>query len=292
MSGVAYAVSAGIGFGIFQAVNRRANQQLDAYRATFLLLVVGALAMVLFSLATRDLSVLATAPPQAFLFFTGAVVVHCFLGWTFLSLSQQQVGAATTGAVLGTTPLVGSIMAALVLGEELTVTAGIGILLAVAGVATLSLRRRTTAAGEFPWFALLAALSWGSSPLFIRWGLEGLDDPIIGVTFGLMAAALVYAFALGVTRRRRAAEPISGEALRWITAAGILVAIGIACQWMAFDLIAVAVAITVMQLSAPTVITVAPFVVKSEVEKPTPALILGTAAVLAGSILVVLTGTG
>ena len=61
---------------------------------------------------------------------------------------------------------------------------------------------------------------------------------------------------------------------------------------MAFDLIAVAVAITVMQLSAPTVITVAPFIVKSEVEKPTPALIAGTAAVLAGSVLVVLTGTG
>lgn len=290
MNGVAYAVSAGIGFGIFQAVNRRANQQMDAYRATFLLIAIGAVCMAIFSVATRDLSVLTTAPPRAFLFFIGAGVIHFFLGWTFLSLSQQQVGAATTGAVLGSTPLVASIMAALVLDEALTVTSGIGVLMAVTGVALLSLRRRIAVGGGFPWFALLAALAWGSSPLFIRWGLEGLGDPIVGVTIGLMSAAVVYAIVLAISRKRRAAAPISKEALRWVTLAGFLVAIGIACQWMALDLISVAVAITVMQLSAPTVIAAAPLIVKSEAEKPTLSLIGGAAAVLAGSVLVVLAG--
>ena len=41
MSGIVVAVVAGAGFGIFQATNRRANQELGAYRATFLLLAVG-----------------------------------------------------------------------------------------------------------------------------------------------------------------------------------------------------------------------------------------------------------
>lgn len=290
MSGVAVAASAGIGFGIFQAVNRRVNQEMDAYRGTFLLLVIGSTVMAVFSLATRDLSVLTSATPSAFGYFAGAGIVHFFVGWTCLGLSQQQVGAATTGAVLASTPLVGSVLAALTLGEPLTPLMAAGILMAAGGVALLSLRRSSGVERTFPWFALGAALSWGSSPLLIRWGLEGLPDPIVGVTLGFLAATAAYAVALGMTRRRRAAERIPRSGVKWATAAGFLVAICIALQWIAFDLIAVAVAITVMQLSAPTVIAIAPVVIRSEAERPTLPLILGAAAVLGGSVLVVLTG--
>src|SRR5690606_39997160 len=118
-------------------------------------------------------------------------------------------------------------------------------------------------------FALGAAASWGSSPLFIRWGLADLDDPIVGVTFGLLAATAVYAVALALWRRRRPAEPISREGLAWVTAAGVLVAACIALQWIAFDRTAVAVATPVTHPSAPTVVTVAPLIVKSDTERPT-----------------------
>ncbi len=292
VSGVLFAAGAGIGFGVFQAVNRRANQTMDAFRATFLLLVIGSASLALFSAATRDLSALWSGSPRAYLFFAGAGIVHFFLGWTFLSLSQQQVGAATTGAVLGSTPLIGSLLAAIVLAEPLRPLTAVGILLAAVGVTLLSLRRTASTQRKVPWFALGAAASWGSSPLFIRWGLADLDDPIVGVTFGLLAATAVYAVALALWRRRRPAEPISREGLAWVTAAGVLVAACIALQWIAFDRTAVAVAITVMQLSAPTVVTVAPLIVKSDTERPTPSVILGMAAVLCGSVVVVLAGTG
>ena len=50
MSGIIWAAAAGIGFGLFQAFHRRANQLIDAVSATFVLLliavtVVGALAI-------------------------------------------------------------------------------------------------------------------------------------------------------------------------------------------------------------------------------------------------------
>lgn len=292
MSGVAYAVAAGIGFGIFQAVNRRANQEMDAYRATFLLLVVGTLSLSVWTGATQDLSLLADAPFTSVAHFAAAGIVHFFLGWTFLALSQQRIGAASTGAVLASTPLVGSVLAALVLGEALTPVAVLGVLLVVVGVVLLSLRQNPGALSRaVPWFALAAALSWGSSPLFIRWGLEGLDSPLIGVTIGLMAATLAYALALAGWRGRRSSTAPSRSGYAWVTVAGVVVAICITFQWIAFDLIPIAVAITLMQFSAPTVITVAPFLVGTEAERPTPALILGAAAILAGSILVVLAGT-
>lgn len=292
MSGVAYAVAAGIGFGIFQAVNRRANQEMDAYRATFLLLVVGTLSLSVWTAATQDLTLLAEAPLGSLAHFGAAGIVHFFLGWTFLALSQQRIGAASTGAVLASTPLVGSVLAALVLGEALTPVAVLGVLLVVAGVVLLSLRQNPgVMSRSVPWFALAAAFSWGSSPLFIRWGLEGLDSPLIGVTVGLLAATLAYAFALAVARRRRASQKPSRAGYAWASVAGVVVAICIAFQWIAFDLIPVAVAITLIQFSAPTIIAVAPFLVGSEAEHPTPTLILGAASILAGSILVVLAGT-
>lgn len=290
MNGIGFAAAAGIGFGLFQVANRRANQEIDAFRATFLLLVIGAAGLTVWTVTTRDLGVLGTAPVSSFLYFVAAGVVHFFLGWTFLSLSQQRVGAATTGAVLGSTPLVGSLLAAAFLGEGLSPIALLGILLVGAGVATMSAARAGDVSlfKKVPWFALAAATTWGASPLFIRWGLAGLDDPLIGVTIGLLSASVAYGIALVATRSRRAAAPMPRSGLIWVGVAGVLVAVCIAFQWIAFDLITIAVAITLMQLAAPTVILVAPRVVGTEAEKLTPALIFGAIAVLSGSVLVVL----
>lgn len=64
----------------------------------------------------------------------------------------------------------------------------------------------------------------------------------------------------------------------------------IAAQWQAWDLIEVSVAITLMQLATPVVVLAAPLVIGTEMERLTPALLVGTAAVIGGSMLVVWTG--
>ena len=201
MGGAGWAVFAGVSFGIFQAINRRANQLIDPYRATFALLLVAVVGLGVFSVATADLSLLSSAPARAFLAFGAAGVIHFFLGWTFLSLSQQRVGAANTGVVTAATPLVGSLLAALVLDEALGAMALTAIALVSAGVILIA--RRASGSDQrltIPWFALAASLSWGTSPLFIRWGLEGLPSPVIGVTIGLAAAAMLYAVVLASGR--------------------------------------------------------------------------------------------
>lgn len=289
MSGVALAITAGVGFGIFQAVNRRANQGLDAYRATFGLLLIGTVGLAVVSALTQDLSLLGAAPLSAILHFAAAGIVHFFFGWTFLSLSQQRDGAARTGATAGATPIVGTILAALALGEGVGIVIVAGVLLVVAGVMTLSFRGAVPGASllrSVPWFGLLSATSWGTSPLFIRWGLEGLPAPLLGVTVGMAGATLSYAVALTVTGRW-SGRPISGSTFRWLALAGVLVAISIASQWSSYDLIPIAVAITLMQLSAPVVILTAPLIVGSHLEKITPPLLLGAGLVMAGSILVI-----
>lgn len=290
MSGVAWAITAGIGFGVFQAVNRRANQGIDAYRATFGLLLVGTLGLAIVSWLTQDVGRLAGAPVSSYLYFSAAGFIHFFLGWTLLALGQQKDGANRTGATVAAMPVVATLLAAVFLGEPLRWAIAGAVALVVIGMVVLSLRGGT-GEGTFsvPWFGIASAITWATSPVFIRWGLEGLDAPLLGVTIGLAVATIAYAVALTVTGRW-AGDPIPmGKAL-WLGLAGVLVATAISAQWTAYRSIEIATAVTLMQLSAPTVIVTAPFVVGFEHERITMPLVLGTGLVMAGSILAILAG--
>ena len=287
MGGAAWALFAGVSFGIFQAVNRRANQLIDPYRATFALLLVAVVGLGIFSAVTADLSLLSSAPVVSFFAFGAAGVIHFFFGWTFLSLSQQRIGAANTGVVTAATPLIGSLLAALVLDEALGPIALAAIALVSAGVILIA--RRASDGGQrltYPWFALAASLSWGTSPLFIRWGLDGLPSPVIGVTVGLAAAASLYAVVLASGRTPTTAGT-PPEVRRWILIGGILVAAAIAAQWTALDLVEVNVVVTLQQVATPVVVLVAPFIVGTAIERWTWRLIVGMVAVIAGSTMVI-----
>ncbi len=293
MTGAAWALAAGVGFGIFQAVNRRANQLIDAYRATFALLL-GAIAFVgLLAVLTQDLGAIGDAPARAFASFAAAGVIHFFFGWTFLALSQQQIGAARTGVTVAATPLIGTLLAALVLDEPLPAATLLGVLAVVLGMVLIATRLGTggPARTVIPWYGLGSAVSWGTSPLFIRWGLDGLDEPLIGVTVGLAAATLLYAIVLrlGIPRTGGAAPR---RAIPWLGLGAVLVGSAIASQWIAFDLIEISIAITVMQMATPVVVFAAPVIVGTEMERITLRLVAGMVAVVGGSVLVVLTGGG
>ncbi|MEJ2554948.1 MAG: DMT family transporter [Anaerolineae bacterium] len=138
MTGVWWAILSGLGFGLFQTFNRRAGRGMDAYRATFILLLVSAVLLTVASLATENLTLLSAAPLGALVSFGLAGLIHFFVGWTLLSVSQKKVGAARTGALVGATPLFASAIAALTLGEVLRLPTLLGIGLVVAGVYLVS----------------------------------------------------------------------------------------------------------------------------------------------------------
>jgi drug/metabolite transporter (DMT)-like permease len=138
VTGVAWAIVAGLGFGIFQSFNRRAGRSIDSYLSTFMLLVVSSIVLAIVSLLTEDLSVLREAPLMAYVDFSLAGFVHFFLGWTFLTLSQRLVGAARTGALIGTTPLFAFAVGLAFFGEVLSLPVIIGVVLVISGVYLVS----------------------------------------------------------------------------------------------------------------------------------------------------------
>jgi drug/metabolite transporter (DMT)-like permease len=138
VTGVLWAIVAGLGFGVFESFNRKAGRSIDSYLSTFMLLVVSSIVLVVVSLLTEDLSPLREAPFMAYVNFGLAGFVHFFLGWTFLTLSQKLVGAARTGALIGTAPLFAFAVGLVFFGEVLSLPVIIGVILVISDVYLVS----------------------------------------------------------------------------------------------------------------------------------------------------------
>ena len=113
MSGVLWATASGIGFGVFQSLNRRAIRGIeDPYVSTFLQLAVATAVLVVASLVSEDLSQLGDATGEAIALFALAGIIHFVLGWLLLNVSQARIGASRTAPLITLTPLFGTVLAA------------------------------------------------------------------------------------------------------------------------------------------------------------------------------------
>ncbi len=321
MSGALWAVAAGIGFGLFQSVNRRAIGTIDVYRSTFLQLLVSTTVLVLITAASQDIGIVWSAPGRAVGYFAVAGLIHFFVGWTLLNASQERIGAARTSPLLATTPLFGTLIAALTLGEVPGVSLLAGLLLMVAGVylvggeqASLALEAAAGGAGADPvaaesgipagarnalrlargrttlaasTFGLAAALSMATSPIFIRKGLESLPSPLVGVTISMVAAAAAYGLAL-VIRRPAVPSGQSLEGLAFKAVAGVLVGFATWFRWIALERTPVALVLALALLSVPTVLVVAPALSGRHLERVTARLWGGAGLVVGGALLLIL----
>jgi drug/metabolite transporter (DMT)-like permease len=288
LNGALWALVAAIGFAFLQVSNRKANQVLDAYRTAFGFLVAVEVVLLMRLALLGDLGLLLSAPLSAVAIFGVTTLFHFVGGWTLLALSQQTIGVARTGALVSSAPIIGTLVAAVALDEPLTVAIAGGVLLAVVGVALISLSGRVSGSEEWrrPWFGLAVALIWGSTPLLIRLGLERFDEPVAGLTIGLASSVVVYALLLTVTGRWR--EPVPATAVRWMAFGGVCGAIAVSSQWLSFDLTTIAIAITVQQMSVLFVIALVPIMFRQPFERMNRRFFGGAVLVVMGAVIVLL----
>ncbi|NWG75175.1 MAG: DMT family transporter [Rubrivivax sp.] len=300
MSGVLWAVAAGVGFGVFQTLNRRAVQGMDVYVATFLQLLISALVLAAASLITEDLALLRQVSIWAWINFSLAGFFHFFIGWTLLNASQKKIGAARTGSLIGTTPLFGAVVAALTLAEFPTLITIVGILLIVGGVYLVNYAniKRTAPARNISggaiatgWRSLLlglaAAICWSISPLFIRHGLAELPSPILGVTIGITACVLGYALVLVLRGSKTPLTSFSTDAFTFKLVAAMLVGLSTWARWVALDLSSVALVLALSLVSVPVVNVLSPLLVGHHVEQVTGQVWLGSALIVGGSLILI-----
>ena len=212
MNGILLSIVSGVMFGLFQALNRRAGRQGDVYLATFILLLVSSIVLIPVAFIFEDIALLRTMSGLAVLYFSLAALIHFFIGWTLFSMSQKRVGAARTSVLLGTVPVWATAIGLLFFDEFLTLMTFIGIMIIIAGAFIVSSGGTTRADSmiEVGWRASLpglgTAVCFAGSSIFIRYGLEQLPSPLLGVTIGMVVVTLLSGMTLLIRSQ-------SGEAL-------------------------------------------------------------------------------
>jgi drug/metabolite transporter, DME family len=290
VTGVLWAAVSGIGFGLFQSVNVRAVRRLDdVYVSTFLQLLIAAALLLGACIAVGDLPLLADASAWALISFGLAGLVHFFLGWTLLNVSQDRIGAARTSPLLTTVPLFGLAIAAVTLGQMPGTAALAGIAVVVAGALVITDPR---AEAGLRWQDSLpgvaTAFLWALSPVFTVEGLEELDSPLLGVTIGLVFSAVAYALVLAATPgERRSARDLPREGVALKLVSGVLVALAIWGRWEALDLADVGVVLALNLLAVPTVLLLAPVIAGRQLEPVDARIWLGAGLVVAGSLILI-----
>lgn len=291
-AGVTWALIAALGFGVTQTLNRKSNLIVGAYRTALGLLLAVEVILIVRAIATGEYRLLGDAPLSSLAYFSGSATIHYVTGWTLLAKSQNQIGVGRTGAVVSAAPLVATFLAAFFLSESLTLLILVGVLLSIAGVALVSISRNSdpgSAGWRVPWFGLAVAVCWGTSPLLIRRGLEGLDSPVLGLTVGLGVALLIGGVGLAFAGDRLVGT-WDRRAVGWMMLGGVTGAVGIGAQWISFGLTTIAISITVQQLATLVVVGLAPIMFDAAFERINLALASGTMAMVAGSVIVAWAG--
>jgi uncharacterized membrane protein len=139
-------------------------------------------------------------------------------------------------------------------------------------------------------FGLGAALSWAVSPIFIREGLEDVDDPVLGVTIGVVAATIAFGLMLLVRGRGASLATASRGALVGKIGAGVLVGAGTWARWYALSLTSIAIVLGLGLLTVPTVMLLAPMISGRHAEPITRSVVLGSALVVGGALVLIVKG--
>jgi drug/metabolite transporter (DMT)-like permease len=292
VTGPALAAAAGLGFGVFQTLNRRAVGGMnDAYLATFLQLVTALAVLIVASLSTEDLGLLGDATAISLFYFSLAGVIHFSLGWTLLNMSQMRIGAARTSPLLATTPVFGAAIAVLILREVPGWTVWLGVVVVTAGALLVSLEPVSEQGWGVSWEdalpGLATALAWATSPILIKEALEGLPSPLLGLTLGMLVAVVAYALALPLRPAVEGPALGSRASLIFKLLAGLMVGLSVWARWAALDYTSIAVVLALSLLSVPIVLLLSPMLMGRHVERVTSQIWLGAVVVVAGGLILV-----
>lgn len=208
-------------------------------------------------------------------------------GTRFLAyLSVQKVGVAVTAPLRATTPLFSSLLAIIVLGEQLTVPVAIGTALVVSGIVTISLRRAdaTSWLNIYVVLPLLSSFVAGSTQVIRKIGLAQIPMPILGaaVTTGTSLIVIVLSILLS---RKSSALIFNRTSVKYFSLAGFTITMGVASVYMSLYLSDVVVVAPLSSLS-PLFSLILAAIFLREVEVITLRVIIAACFIVSGVVLI------
>jgi drug/metabolite transporter (DMT)-like permease len=227
-TGVVYAVIAGLFWGTSPVLVKRGLVYASVSAATLIqqatiLLTLLAAALFAGELFSGNISRLAIA------IFCATGVVGAYLGRTLFVRSVDQIGAARAQSINNSSPLITVLLAAALLGERLTLSVFVGVILIISGVFFVrdneaddagAPRRALTAS------AILATICYGIVPVLKKFATEHGGTPVLGALV-MHATGLLLLLTFGSFLKIELKwERIAPASLWCFISAGVLYAVG------------------------------------------------------------------
>jgi drug/metabolite transporter (DMT)-like permease len=242
MLGVALTLLSATTFGLNNVLVRRGVITGTAMQALVLSMPVGLASFALVALLFGQLHEVARFTPFALLMLACAGLSHFVFGRYCAYRALAAMGSNLSMPVTQWSLMVSLTLAIVFLGEKLDLMKLIGIALLILGPMALVARqrmRRAPAPASFSsspssfkprlvegyTFAILACFGWGSSPAFVRAGLEGPGHALAGGVVSYAAATLAIALLLFFPRVRRNLLSMTPKELRWFSGTSVMTSV-------------------------------------------------------------------
>jgi drug/metabolite transporter (DMT)-like permease len=311
-----------LAFSLSDVAVRRGVVRAPASHAAFVTVLMGVPLFAIAAIATGQLLRLDDLSLRSYGLLAAAGIVHYVGGRYFNYAAISALGAARAGPVQALSLPYSVLIALLFLDEGITagMAAGIGLILVgpmlmiERGGRVAMPARAAAAPGEAtsqshpgvelpeahePHFQLrqaegyalatLAALSYGSSPVFIRAALEGESGlSILGGLASYVAAAALLLLSLVLPSRRGLIAALNPSAARPFFAAGFFVFLAQVLRFVALSMATVAVVATLLRFGSLFTLALS-WLLNRRLEMITPRTVIGIFISLAGAVLLVLT---
>lgn len=248
---------------------------------------VDAVSYWLVLVALRGTDALAALPAAAVGAFVLAGLVGTGVGRIASFAGIHRVGASINSAGISSRPLFATLLALVLLGEDVGAQVATGVVLLVAGVAVLSVSKGGDIGGWRPRDLLLplgAAAAFALADVVRRFGFTTTPATALqGVTLNETAGAVVLAAYL--LARRRGDLRVSRRVAGVFAASGLLNAVSLLLFFVALDVGPVAVASSLIA-TTPLFTTLLAYLFLGDLERVTRGVVAGGALVVVGAGLI------
>ena len=258
--GAVLAILSAATFALTNATGRRGVITGTPAQGMVISMPVGLACFLVLALLTGALPIIGGLSLSAMASLSAAGVLHFVVGRYSNFRASQAAGVNLTAPVMQLNAVVTLVLAVVALNEPCTMLQVAGAVLMVAGSLATQRASQPTAAGkphDLPafrpriavgfFFASIAALMYGTSPIIVRQALHDAG-PLGGVAGGSIAyaaATVAVTFGLFIPSLRSNVTQVSGENARWFVYSGIFVA---AAQGFLYSALAVAPIMLVVPL--------------------------------------------
>jgi drug/metabolite transporter (DMT)-like permease len=214
MLGVILGLISAAAFGANSIIARRGTLRAGSNYVATITIFSGPIFFFVLAGIAGELNKLGGYSWQAYVFMALSGIAHFALGRTWGYRSIELIGSTRSTVVTGLSPIVTTVLAAIVLSESITFLMLIGILCTLA--APLFILREQIAATHFQaktldrktlyrgvFYGLGAAVFWGSSPIFVKLGFERGGTPVAGSLIAYLSALIAISPSAFLNRENR-----------------------------------------------------------------------------------------